>query len=332
MNVIRCLKRRVCLVFALAILVGQTGPTSAQTVLIDFGSDTSYRGLSVDNPDSNGNHWNSVQPGLLIPDLIDIEGDATAIDLGWDSPVGTDSYNGPAGPTDEASLETDVQFTEIDAEALGNLGGALEAAFDFASGFDGISHFPVRFVIEGLNPNATYNLTFFGSHSFSDDSTTVYTVYSDDTYTTSVASTSLDVQEPFFEPNHDRIAAISGVSPQTDNILYIEFVGETGFGGYLNAMQIEASAAPILVGDYNDDGIVDAADYVVWRKYEGTSNTLPNDPEGGTIGQNQYTNWRENFGEGGGGGSGGIGGVPEPTSLLLAVVAAVGSFSLIRRR
>ena len=36
--------------------------------------------------------------------------------------------------------------------------------------------------------------------------------------------------------------------------------------GYLNDMQIEAAATPVLDGDYNDDGEVDAADYVVWRK------------------------------------------------------------------
>jgi hypothetical protein len=61
-------------------------------------------------------------------------------------------------------------------------------------------------------------------------------------------------------------------------------------------------AAPSNDGDYNDDGIVDAADYVTFRKYAGTTQTLPNDPHGGTIGTNQYNTWRENFGSTGGGG------------------------------
>jgi len=308
------------MVFALAILVGQAGLTSAQTVLIDFGSDTSYRGLSVNNPDTNGNYWNSVQPGLLIPDMIDIDNNATTIDLGWDTPVATDSYNGPAGPTDETSLETDVQFTDIDAEALGNLGGALEAAFDFAAGYDGIEHFPVRFQIQGLNPAATYNLTFFGSHSFSDDATTVYTVYTDDTYTTAVSTASLLVQDPFFTPNRDRIVTINGVSPQTDDILYIEFVGETGLGGYLNDMQIEAIDAPGLNGDFNGDGTVDAADYVVWRRDDGSPG--------------QFNLWRANFGmtEAGSGGGGGGAAVPEPASIMLAIAVALSLFSFERRR
>src|SRR5262249_16632159 len=128
--------RCACLVPALALLVGQAHIALAQKVLIDFGSDTSYRGLSVTNPDSNGNYWNSVQPGLLVP-LIDAGNHATTLQLGWDTPVGTDSYNGPAGPTDASTLHDDVLNTNIDATALGDLGGALEAAFDFAAGYNG---------------------------------------------------------------------------------------------------------------------------------------------------------------------------------------------------
>ena len=37
---------------------------------------------------------------------------------------------------------------------------------------------------------------------------------------------------------------------------------------------------PRRPGDYNDDGTVNAADYVVWRKNEGTMNVLPNDAIG----------------------------------------------------
>jgi len=333
MNVIHYLKRRVCLVLAWAILVGQAHFSSAQTVLIDFGSDTSYRGLSVNNPDSNGNYWNSVQPGLLIPDLIDIANNATTIDLGWDTPVGTDSYNGPAGETHEMTLEENVQNTNIDATALGNLGGALEGPFDFAAGYDGINHFPVRFQIQGLNPAATYDLTFFGSHAFSDDATTVYTVYTDETYTTPVATTSLDIQDPdlFFEPNRDRIATINGVSPQTDNILYIEFVGETGKGGYLNAMQIEAMAP--LDGDYDNDGNVDGADLAVWKgEFRDVGAGLMADGDGdGDADGDDFLIWQRNLGA-----PAPIapaaGAVPEPAGTAVLLVGAIALPAVGRRR
>jgi hypothetical protein len=58
------------------------------------------------------------------------------------------------------------------------------------------------------------------------------------------------------------------------------------------------AAPPGQAGDYNDNGTVDAADYVLWRKNENTSNPLANDPIGGTIGQAHYNQWRANFGMG----------------------------------
>ena len=52
-----------------------------------------------------------------------------------------------------------------------------------------------------------------------------------------------------------------------------------------------------LAGDFNNDGIVDAADYTVWRNNVGApAGTLPNDPDGGVIGSAQYLTWKGNFG------------------------------------
>jgi hypothetical protein len=323
MNVIRFSMRCACLVPALVLLVGQALSATAQTVLIDFGSDTSYRGLSVNNPDTNGNYWNSVQPGLLVENLIDIDNGATTIDLGWDTPVGTDSFNGPAGATDETMLDENVQLTDIDSVALGNLGGALEAAFDYAAGYNGVEHFPVRFQIQGLNPIATYNLTFFGSHKFSDDSTTVYTVYSDDMYTTAVGATSLLVQDPPFVHNRDRIATISSVSPQADDILYVEFVGETGFGGYLNAMQIVQNPLPLL-GDYNNDEKVDGADLAVWEgEFGDVAAGLAADGDGdGDADGDDFLIWQQNFGASAPAGITAAA-VPEPAGLALLLTGLV---------
>jgi hypothetical protein len=87
-------------------------------------------------------------------------------------------------------------------------------------------------------------------------------------------------------------------------------------------------------GDYNNDGIVNAADFVVWRQNVGTTNVLPNDPIGGTIGPAQYDQWRANFGNlaGTGLGSGSeFGAVPEPATPLLLLSVAIGWFTLRRR-
>ena len=332
MNVINSRVRRACWVAAWAVLVGQAGFSNAQTVLIDFGNDHpgSFRGLSVDNPDSNGNFWNSVQPGLLLP-LVGINNAATGMQIGWDTPVATDSYNGPAGVTDAATLETDVLFTDIDPVALGLLAGALAGPFDFAAGFNGLAHFPVRFQIQGLNPAARYDLTFFGSHKFSNDTTTVYTVFTDNTYTTPVASTMLDVWNPLdFTHNRDRVATIEGVAPQTDNILYIQFVGATGFGGYLNDMLIEGAATP-LNGDYDGDGDVDGDDLVVWKGEFGQGGPHMADGDGdGDADGADFLIWQRELGLPGQGAA--VGAIPEPAGLALLVVGLIARPAAVRRR
>jgi hypothetical protein len=301
----------------------------AQTVLIDFGNDTTYRSLSVLNPDTNGNYWNSIQPGLFVENLVDLDYITTTIDVGWDTPVGFDSYNGPAGPTGpgddkQALRENDLPFTDIDSVALGNLGGAWEGPFDYITGpGPELPDKRVRFQIQGLNPAQSYTLTFFGSQSFAEDLETVYSVYTDSTYTTLVDTVSLEVRDPvdFWLHNRDSVATLSNLSPQTDNILYVQFVGSTGKLGYLNDIQIEASAVPELNGDHNDDGIVNAADYVPWRKIP---SAFGGDPAG-------YNAWRTNFAEPVAG-SGGSGGVPEPASLMLVSVATAGVILLNRQR
>jgi T5SS/PEP-CTERM-associated repeat protein len=75
-----------------------------------------------------------------------------------------------------------------------------------------------------------------------------------------------------------------------------------------------------LAGDFNSDGNVDAADYVVWRK-------------SGINGPTGYDTWRTHFGEPGGNGSvaNANATVPEPTTVVMLMFAAA-AWCLRRRR
>src|SRR4029079_16566215 len=82
-------------------------------------------------------------------------------------------------------------------------------------------------------------------------------------------------------------------------------------------------------GDYNNNGVVDAADYILWRKFNGNpSVTLPNDSTTGTD-ANDYTEWRSHFGQTS---SGSVQGsllqssVPEPPALAILAIAAFFAF------
>jgi autotransporter-associated beta strand protein len=82
----------------------------------------------------------------------------------------------------------------------------------------------------------------------------------------------------------------------------------------------------LLVGDYNDDQVVDAADYTVWRNHLGESTVLPNDRTPGMVTSEDYDDWKANFGatSAGAGAANGAFAVPEPfsaASILLALPA-----------
>lgn len=75
-----------------------------------------------------------------------------------------------------------------------------------------------------------------------------------------------------------------------------------------------------LPGDYNEDGLVDAADYSIWRDNVGQpAGTLANDVDGGTIGTAQYSTWVANYGSSLN--QANSLSAPEPSSLLLMVLA-----------
>jgi hypothetical protein len=234
-----CCGRVAAFAVAMAIGAGLAISATAETVLVDFGSNTSFRGVSVPNPDAKGHYWNSLTPGPFFPALIDIANTPTTVALGFDTPVGTDSFNGPAGVTSFPNpTPAEVAATDIDTVALGDL-GVKEAAIDFAASPGGLNN-NTRFQIQGLNPAEKYTLKIFGSHKFSDADTTIYSIFSDATYTNQVATASLNVQTPGspFLHNRDQIATISNLSPQTGNILYVQFVGTNNNLGYLNSFEL----------------------------------------------------------------------------------------------
>jgi hypothetical protein len=111
-------------------------------------------------------------------------------------------------------------------------------------------------------------------------------------------------------------------------------------GGMQWDLDIEPKALVLRVvatGDYNGNGIVDAADYVVWRNTVGEAGPgLAADGDGsGTVDAGDYEIWRSRFGGVAQSASGELAAafgnaVPEPGSVILLCLGAAGSLS--RRR
>jgi hypothetical protein len=126
----------------------------------------------------------------------------------------------------------------------------------------------------------------------------------------------------------------------TDNIVldltFTNWVNTRG-GGFAYTRSTPA-AVIVPTGDYNNDGFVNAADYVVWR------NSLGNDadPQGsgadgdgdGMIGPGDYLFWKEHYGEvvGDMGAGAATGEVPEPGAFGLALLSLSLSLPRARRR
>ena len=67
----------------------------------------------------------------------------------------------------------------------------------------------------------------------------------------------------------------------------------------IGAYELQTALLPVLPGDYNGNHIVDAADYVLWRKMQGTSVPQYSGADGdgdSTVDDADYGVWRGNFG------------------------------------
>ena len=102
---------------------------------------------------------------------------------------------------------------------------------------------------------------------------------------------------------------------------------------YIGEFLQQLPLAKLVPGDFNNNGNVDAADYVTWRKSFG-STTLANDNgvTPGVVDLADYNYWRSRFGAttstGSGAGSGltDFAAIPEPLTWVLAVVACIASY------
>jgi hypothetical protein len=119
-------------------------------------------------------------------------------------------------------------------------------------------------------------------------------------------------------------AAYAGTLPAHQDLQF--FYGTTGSSGTLFGGFVEYVTSTALLGDFNANGKVDAADYTLWRNNLGQpeGSLLNGNGNGGTIDQTDYALWKTNFGMGSGSGSlaGQSSSVPEPATIGLLLVAA----------
>ena len=116
-----------------------------------------------------------------------------------------------------------------------------------------------------------------------------------------------------------------------------DFLEAVAIGFEAGAEWLEIYAADVdripRPGDFNLDGSVNAADYIMWRRTLGqTGAGLVADGNGnGSIDPVDYDVWRTHFGQTTGGSAFTSGTVPEPSTLVMLILAAAG-WRIQRRR
>ena len=131
-------------------------------------------------------------------------------------------------------------------------------------------------------------------------------------------ATSLGVNEvdlKVFMGGSEWVDVTSSVN-EFDHIIYAEGLSANDVNNSTFAVALSVQGPAGLDGDYNNDGMVDAADYTIYRDNLGSdSSALSGNGSGGaTVVQADYALWKQNFGSSG---TSSGAAVPEPSSIVL---------------
>jgi hypothetical protein len=237
-------------------------------------------GANLTGADTRGAQGDlSIAASAIITNLILPDGHIAGLDLGAGQQLIVRDYDGNPNPTLGGSVGPPIAI-HVDTHFIAGAGGVLQMVFDADAWGSTISFAPGISVALG----GSLELNFAGGMSLAGQVGRTFDLFD----WTGVSPT----------------GAFTVSSPYTWDLTNLYTTGE-----------ITLLAIPGLPGDFNSDGTVDSADYVVWRHGLGTPYT-----------QNDYNVWRAHFGQSIGSGSGATANaaVPEPAMSTLLMFATAG--------
>lgn len=232
------MKRNLIPCICASTLFATSLAASAQTLLIDFGSNSAANGsyLTVSDlsngPDSNGNYWNNLfVNGSTLNNLVYSNNTPSGISMaapgtlvgaalnGWGIGNGTVNLSSPNLNIFTAYTDGIYQFTA---------GGSNTLTFS------------------GLDPSKTYNFSIFGSRSDAGaNRVTRYTVagLAGSTFQT-LTTSGPNVGGAGVNFNNSQTANFSGIQPNGSNQITLTMSVESGSAWHLNALEITVVPEP----------------------------------------------------------------------------------------
>lgn len=132
--------------------------------------------------------------------------------------------------------------------------------------------------------------------------------------------------------------ALSGLPWAVGETLWIRWIenndagNDHGLGIDNFSVTSDSVTPPADDADFNNDGIVDGADFLAWQRGFGVGSTLAdgNANNDGTVDAADLEVWKAQFGQPSA--SIAVGAVPEPSTCLLGVIGLAASLGVVRRR
>lgn len=209
-------------------------------LLFDFGPSNPEDGDATLGTDSNGLVWNNwheaegnvaVNAGERLTNLVGSDGVATGINLTITGGFATNGklQGGLLAPSEAL---------------LGDLAVATATQDYFFSSADGLQgggndDRPGGFMLDGLDPDLTYNFRFFGSRNTTQIRETEYLVTGANSSSDTLQTSGQNIgANGVYDGNESRVAEVFGIRPDRFGQVFIDVTLVQGSFAYLNAMEV----------------------------------------------------------------------------------------------
>lgn len=162
-----------------------------------------------------------------------------------------------------------------------------------------------------------------------DDRTSLYTVFHEDymgTWRAPVDQTVIQWSLKRYIPVGESLDAyrLTELTNTIDSLTWTPYgANQWRVSGHMT-LRFYGELVPAVPGDFNQNGEVDSADYVLWRNMDGQAATLPNESglNLGSVDIEDYWHWKANFGHLPAATGAATIAIPEPRSATTALLIA----------